>query len=131
MREGRVLLLRRPSGLWAPPGGQVEPGEEPAAAALREAFEETGVQVADCAWLYTFPWLAAVPMRIHQFIAAAPRGRVRISHEHTGYRWMEPGLYAERYLHESRAVSTPRFAPWIREMRHVTGLVETWMTERG
>ena len=70
-------------------------------------------------------------MRIHQFIAAAPRGRVRISHEHTGHRWMEPGLYAERYLHESRAISTPRFAPWIREMRHVTGLVQAWMAGPG
>jgi 8-oxo-dGTP pyrophosphatase MutT (NUDIX family) len=30
---------------WMPIGGQIEPGEEPADAAVREVFEETGVQV--------------------------------------------------------------------------------------
>ena len=42
--DGRVLLGRRAdSGTWALPGGIVEPGEEPADAAVREIFEETGV----------------------------------------------------------------------------------------
>jgi 8-oxo-dGTP pyrophosphatase MutT (NUDIX family) len=42
--NGRVLLGRRAdTGTWALPGGIVEPGEEPADAAVREIFEETGV----------------------------------------------------------------------------------------
>jgi len=42
--NGRVLLGRRAdTGIWALPGGIVEPGEEPADAAVREIFEETGV----------------------------------------------------------------------------------------
>jgi 8-oxo-dGTP pyrophosphatase MutT (NUDIX family) len=41
---GRVLLGRRSdSGIWALPGGIIDPGEEPADAAVREIFEETGV----------------------------------------------------------------------------------------
>ncbi|SBW29021.1 NUDIX hydrolase [Candidatus Protofrankia californiensis] len=42
---GRHLLLirRGDTGAWAIPGGMVEPGESPQAAALRELAEETGV----------------------------------------------------------------------------------------
>jgi ADP-ribose pyrophosphatase YjhB (NUDIX family) len=44
--EDRILLGRRAdSGVWALPGGIIEPGEEPADAAARECFEETGVVV--------------------------------------------------------------------------------------
>ncbi len=50
VRDGRVLLIRREKspyeGLWGLPGGKVEPGEEPRAAAARELFEETGLESA-------------------------------------------------------------------------------------
>jgi 8-oxo-dGTP pyrophosphatase MutT (NUDIX family) len=42
--DGRVLLERRTdTGNWALPGGIIDPGEQPADAAVREIFEETGV----------------------------------------------------------------------------------------
>ncbi len=41
---GRVLLNRRSdNGKWAVVGGAVDPGEEPADAAVREVLEETGI----------------------------------------------------------------------------------------
>ena len=42
---GRCLLLgdHRKSGLWLPPGGHVEDGEDPREAVLREADEELGI----------------------------------------------------------------------------------------
>lgn len=44
--EGQVLLHRRAdTGIWALPGGIIDPAEEPADAAVRECFEETGVAV--------------------------------------------------------------------------------------
>jgi 8-oxo-dGTP diphosphatase len=44
--QGEVLLQRRSdNGLWSLPGGSVEPDEQPADAAVREVFEETGYHV--------------------------------------------------------------------------------------
>jgi len=46
---GRVLLGRRATGvrtgLWAFPGGAIEPGEDVSAAAVREAHEETSLVI--------------------------------------------------------------------------------------
>ncbi len=45
--EGRVLLNRRSdTGTWSLIGGIPEPGEQPAACAVREVEEETGVHCA-------------------------------------------------------------------------------------
>ena len=50
--DGRVLLTRRPegkamAGLWEFPGGKIEPGETPEAAAIREMSEELGIDTAE------------------------------------------------------------------------------------
>lgn len=45
--RGQVLLVKSADhGQWMPIGGMVEPGEEPADAAVREVREEAGVQAA-------------------------------------------------------------------------------------
>lgn len=44
IHEGCVLLVRRAdNGRWTLPAGILEPGEEPAVAAVREVFEETAI----------------------------------------------------------------------------------------
>jgi 8-oxo-dGTP pyrophosphatase MutT (NUDIX family) len=45
-QEGRLLLgLSRDVGRWIMIGGAIDPGERPADAAVREAWEETGLRV--------------------------------------------------------------------------------------
>ncbi|MCA9884818.1 MAG: NUDIX domain-containing protein [Anaerolineae bacterium] len=44
--ENKVLLIQREDyEVWALPGGAIDPGESPAVAAIREAKEETGLEI--------------------------------------------------------------------------------------
>ena len=45
-RRGIVLHVHKKLGRWLQPGGHIEEGEAPHEAALREAVEETGLEVA-------------------------------------------------------------------------------------
>lgn len=49
LQDGKIVLIRRKNppfqGMWALPGGFVEVGETVEAAAVREAHEETGLDV--------------------------------------------------------------------------------------
>ena len=55
-RDGRWLVAKRRAdahlgGLWEFPGGKCEPGEDPPTTAIRELFEECGVQAeAEDVW---------------------------------------------------------------------------------
>ena len=43
---GKFLLFKHPKlKKWVPPGGKIEPYEMPQDAAIRECFEETGIQI--------------------------------------------------------------------------------------
>ncbi|MDE3095280.1 MAG: NUDIX domain-containing protein [Chloroflexota bacterium] len=42
-RARTLLHWHRKNGMWLPPGGHIEPGEDPVRAVVREVLEETGV----------------------------------------------------------------------------------------
>jgi AmmeMemoRadiSam system protein A len=58
--SNRIVLVRRanPPPGWAIPGGFIEEGESAEEAAVREAFEETGlhVELTDLLYVYSDPW---------------------------------------------------------------------------
>lgn len=72
--RGVVLHLHRRLGLWLQPGGHIERGETPAAAAHREAREETGLAV-------DHP--RGGPRLVHVDVHPGPRG-----HTHLDVRYL-------------------------------------------
>ncbi len=58
LRDQEVLLVRRSdNGWWTPVTGIIDPGEEPADAAVREVLEEADVvaEVERLSWLHVLP----------------------------------------------------------------------------
>lgn len=46
LHDEKVLLIyHKKLGVWLPPGGHIDPNETPTEAVIREAFEETGLEV--------------------------------------------------------------------------------------
>ena len=83
MRDGRVLVSRRPAGahlggLWEFPGGKLEPGEDEESALVRELREELGIEVrpgASCGILrHRYPEREVVlRFRFAEIVAGEPR----------------------------------------------------------
>jgi dATP pyrophosphohydrolase len=89
-----LVALRSPEkhGYWNPLAGGIEQGEEPAAAALRELEEESGL--VDTARFESLPLELSytrpngVSVTLHAFLAEAPRGwEPELNDEHVDYRW--------------------------------------------
>jgi 8-oxo-dGTP pyrophosphatase MutT (NUDIX family) len=85
--RGRPMLAAirpqgKPEGLWALPKGKIDPGEEPAATALREVWEETGVhgslveKLGDVRYVYTRRDGERVFKIVSFYLLRAGRGRI-------------------------------------------------------
>jgi 8-oxo-dGTP diphosphatase len=107
-REGKILILKRGggelTGAWYLPGGTVDKGEDFETAAVRELFEESGLVPSGPLTL-----IGVVPMRVYGrdamqavFAADCLDGEVVVSHEHTGFRWIDPREYRDRYFGDAQ-----------------------------
>ncbi|MFA4833789.1 MAG: NUDIX hydrolase [Patescibacteria group bacterium] len=89
-----LLLYRNPKDkedpkCWDLPGGGIHFGEQPLKAAIREAKEETGIDIKITKILA----LGAMPYRGAWSIGTTVagkycRGKIRLSKEHTDYKWV-------------------------------------------
>jgi len=93
--SGRVLLVQRAQdpgrGLWSLPGGRLEPGESPEAAAAREVREETGLLVNVGAELLT---VEIGDYDVTDFAATIVGGELRAGDDAADVRWCTPAELA-------------------------------------
>jgi len=96
-REGLVLIAQRPPHKllplkWEFPGGKVEPGEDPAAAIIREIREELGCAITITRSLppFTHDYKTVVIEMIPFVCALSPDSTAPHPHEHTTIAWVPP-----------------------------------------
>jgi 8-oxo-dGTP diphosphatase len=106
-RDGKVLILERAAGamigFWSMPSGLLEAGESPEDGARRELFEESGLRPAGP---LTLVGVTAFHVYGHDAIrlvyaADAAEGEVRLSDEHTAWRWIDPLDYRRTHLSDA------------------------------
>ncbi len=90
MRGDYFLVLKRATEprVWAPPSGRLESDEDPRASARREVMEETGLEAEELHVLdYWFGKYREGYLLSLEFIAEAKDWNVKLSEEHTDFRW--------------------------------------------
>jgi 8-oxo-dGTP pyrophosphatase MutT (NUDIX family) len=114
----------RGEGTYYLPGGLVERGEDPMAAAIRETQEESGLVVRDARILRVWTWPTPEGWdTIHAtFVGWSDHGDVTLSAEHTAFAWTAPDAYVERWCNEALEAFVPDYAVWIQQVRHNVGL---------
>ena len=98
--DGRLLLIRRGQepgrGLWSLPGGRCEPGEDAAAAAVRETYEETGLVVTagPLVGRVERPGPGGVTYVIDDLACTVTGGTLRAGDDADEARWVDAGELA-------------------------------------
>lgn len=95
--QGRVLLAQRPPDKhlpfkWEFAGGKVEPGEDPAAAIVREVREELGCEIIISRALprFTYDYTRVVIEMIPFVCTLAAGSTAPHAHEHLALAWVQP-----------------------------------------
>ena len=133
-RGDSILILKRASGRaegwWSPPGGMVEPGEDPMVASVREVLEETGLRIEQPEIVRRWHWQLAADSYVREvttLTAKAPAGNIILSGEHTDSDWISLAEYVERFCSPRSARLAPDYAGLFAEFRKNCLLIERRM----
>ena len=84
--DGHTALHWHKFGIWLPPGGHIEPDEDPVQAMLREVREETGLEAevvpTSPAFAYTQPPQLTAPVTIGVYDITNGDGQFAEQHQH-------------------------------------------------
>lgn len=88
------------------PKGHIEKGEDALSAAIREAYEETGIKAKidskfTCSESYKME-NGNVKSIIYFLYKSDPDVKVKLSGEHTGYEWIDYNSALDKVKHESK-----------------------------
>ena len=118
VRDGHVALVHRPLyDDWSLPKGKLEPGEDDAAAALREVREETGfgAEIVGDLGTVTYPVVRGgrtLPKTVRFYLMRAGEGTFAPHVEVDRLLWVTPGEAAEKLTYDrerevlARAIAT-------------------------
>ena len=107
MQDRKALVLKRSSSskfspnLWDLPGGKVEPKENLKEAVVREAKEETGLEVKpknNYFYIHYYPDNSTrenAEMAIYAFETELIGGKVKLSQEHSDFKWVSRSNWKE------------------------------------
>ncbi|HEV7951924.1 MAG TPA: NUDIX hydrolase [Candidatus Saccharimonadales bacterium] len=100
--DGLLLVLKRHDndehrpGLWDLPGGQVDLGEDPRDAAIREAHEETDLAITDLRPVHVASHIHGDCQVIKTvFMTHSFMGGITLSPEHSEFKWISTDEFDE------------------------------------
>lgn len=89
--DEKTLLLKNTYGSlgWSTPGGRIDPGESGFTSAIRELYEETKIKLSlyDIEDIQKFIYKDTEIFVIRIFVKAS-MFKIRLSFEHSSYRWV-------------------------------------------
>jgi len=108
-KDDKILVLKRSSKedvfeqLWDIPGGRMFFGEMPEEALTREIKEETGLDVKISSPFTVWSFFASDDLQVIgiTMLAEYVKGTVKLSEEHTEYRWINPEEFAQLDAHKN------------------------------
>ncbi len=98
-RDGLIAVVHRPHrGDWSLPKGKLEPGEDDAAAAVREVLEETGHDAAIEHDLGTVTYTVTDgrPKSVRYYVMSAGADAAELADDVDEVAWLDPAAAAER-----------------------------------
>ena len=139
-RDRKILILERAAGamigFWSLPSGLLDAGESPEDGARRELYEEAGLRPASPLTLVAvtgFHVYGHDAIRL-VYAAKAADGDVRLSHEHSAAKWIDPHEYRRTHLSDAeierwRALD-PKEATIVEAVRATFDEYLAWRTRR-
>jgi mutator protein MutT len=117
--NNEVLLVKRSPAVesfvdhWCFPGGGADEGEESAACAVRETFEETSLKLNPSTLIYFYTVVKDEDKDIDFYVSTDWEGEVKIDWESSDYQWIDPAK-----LRDVKFLPTPDI---------VFDLIEEWV----
>ena len=111
--DNRILLIRKPEGVWDLPGGRLESGEHPERALKREIEEELGInatvgEIADCSLRRRASGQMDVFVVSYHCRTKASFRDMQLSHEHTEAKLFAVSTVPSLAMHDTYKAAVQR-----------------------